>query len=98
MNNQQCKIRPEVINIGSDNPLFYSDCTKVNKCSGSCNNINNPYGNLCVPNVVKNINVKVINLVPRINETRHIEQHKTCKCKCKLDVRLCNNKQRWNND
>ena len=60
MNNQQCKIRPEVINIGSDNPLFYSDCTKVNKCSGSCNNINNPYANLCVPNVVKNINVKVL--------------------------------------
>ena len=28
---------------------------------------------LCVPDVVKNINVKVFNLMPRTNETRHIE-------------------------
>ena len=34
----------------------------------------------------------------RTNETRHIEWHKTCKCECKLDVIVCNNKQRWNED
>ena len=36
----------------------------------------------------------------RTNETRHIEWHKTCKCKykCKLDASVCNNKQRWNED
>ena len=34
----------------------------------------------------------------RTNETRHIEWHKTCKCKCKLDASVCNNKQRWNDD
>ena len=34
----------------------------------------------------------------RTNETRHIEQHKTCKCKCRLDASICNNNQRWNND
>ena len=34
----------------------------------------------------------------RTNETRHIEQHETCKCKCRLDARVCNNKQRWNDD
>ena len=32
----------------------------------------------------------------RTNETRHIEWHKTCKCKCRLDGSACNNKQRWN--
>ena len=32
----------------------------------------------------------------RTNETRHIEWHKTCKCKCRLDAIVCNNKQRWN--
>ena len=32
----------------------------------------------------------------RTNETRHIEWHKTCKCKCRLDASVCNNKQRWN--
>ena len=24
--------------------------------------------------------------------------HKTCKCKCRLDASVCNNKQRWNED
>ena len=26
----------------------------------------------------------------RTNETRHIEWHKTCKCKCRLDANVCN--------
>ena len=43
-------------------------------------------------------NVKVFNLLSRTNETRHIEWYETCKCKCKLDASICNNKQRWNND
>ena len=32
------------------------------------------------------------------NETRHIKWHKTCHCKCRLDVSVCNNKQRWAED
>ena len=53
MNNQECKIRPKILNINSDNPFFYSYSIKVNKCSGSYN-INDPYATLCVPDVVKN--------------------------------------------
>ena len=34
----------------------------------------------------------------RTNETRHIKWHETCKCKCRSDASVCNNKQRWNND
>ena len=46
----------------------------------------------------KNLNVKVFNLMSRTNETRRIRWHETCKCKCRLDASLCNNKQRWNGD
>ena len=53
---------------------------------------------MCVPDVVKNLNVKVFNLMSRTNEARHIEWHETCKCKCKLDASSCNNKQCWNDD
>ena len=98
MNNQQCKIRPQKIDVNSNEPSFYPYSVKINKCSGSCNNINDPYAKLCVPDVVKNINVKVFNLISRTNETRHIKWHETCKCKCRLDASVCNNKQRWNND
>ena len=34
----------------------------------------------------------------RSNETRHIECHEICECKCRLDASVCNNKQRWNED
>ena len=53
---------------------------------------------MCVPNVAKNLNVNVFNLMSRTNEARHIERHEMCKCKCRLDARICNNKQRWNDD
>ena len=57
MNNQECKVRPEIINVNSDEPVFYRFSIKTNKYSGSCNNINDPYAKLCVPDVVRNLNV-----------------------------------------
>ena len=59
MNNQECKTRAKTINIENNEPVFYPFSVKVNKCSRSCNNTNDPYAKLCVPDVVKNINVKV---------------------------------------
>ena len=53
MNNQECKIRPESININSNEPSFYPYSILVNKCSVSCNNINDPYAKLSVPDVFK---------------------------------------------
>ena len=43
MNNQECKIRSETINVNSNEPSFYPYSIKINKCSGSCNSINDPY-------------------------------------------------------
>ena len=42
MNNQECKGRPGIINLNSNNALFYFFSIKTSKCSGNCNNINNP--------------------------------------------------------
>ena len=78
--------------------MFFPFSIKTSKCSGSCNNINDPYAKICVPDVIKDLNVKVFNLMSRTNETRHIKWHETCKCKCRLDASVCNNKQRWNDD
>ena len=51
MNNWVCKVRPEIININSNNSIFYPFSIKTNKCSGSCNNINNPYAKICALDV-----------------------------------------------
>ena len=34
MNNQERKIRPEIINTNSNDPLFYNYSVKIDKCSG----------------------------------------------------------------
>ena len=99
MINQEYKVRPKVINVNSDEPVIYPFSVKTSKHSGSCNNINDPYAKMCVPDVVRNLNVKAFNhSMSRTNKTRHIKWHETCKCKCRLDASVCNNKQRWNND
>ena len=71
---------------------------KISKCSGSCNNANDPYANLCVPDLSKDMNLKAFNLISRTYETRYIKWHDTCQCKCRLDTSVCNNKQRRNED
>ena len=87
---QERKVRPEIVDINSNNPIFYPFSIKIKKCSGSCNNINNPYAKICVPDV------KVFHLMSKTNETRFIKWHETCKCICRLDGTICNSKQRWN--
>ena len=59
---QECRARPKIVDINSSNPIFYPFSIKVNKCNGNCNNINDPYAKMCVPDTVKNLNVKVFNL------------------------------------
>ena len=73
MNNQECEIRSEIINVNTNEPVLYPYSITINKCKGSYNTINDPYAKLCVPDIFKNINVKVFNLMLRTDETRHIE-------------------------
>ena len=93
LKNKECKIRSEIVNINSNNPMFYPFSVKINKCSGNCNNINDQYAKICVPDVIQDLNVKVFNLMSRNNETKYIKWHETCKCICRLDKIICKNKQ-----
>ena len=47
MNNQACKVRPQIVNVNEDDPLLFAYSVKTSKCSGSCNNINNPHKIVC---------------------------------------------------
>ena len=96
MTNQECKVRPQIAHVNSDDPVFHPFSIKTSKYSDSFNNINDPYAKMFVPvpDVVKNLNVKVFNLTSRTNETKHMEWHETSKCKYRLDASVCNNKQR----
>ena len=85
MKNQECKVRPKIVDINSNNPIFYPFSVKINRCIGNCNNINDPYARICVPDIVKNLNVKVFNLMSLTNATRSIKWHETCKFICRLN-------------
>ena len=56
--NQQCKVRPKIVDVSSNNPIFYPFKVKVNRCSG--NNINNPHARMCVLDNVKNLMLKYL--------------------------------------
>ena len=88
--------RPKIINTDANEPVFYPLSINVNKCSGDCNTINDPMAKLFVPDVVKDLNVKVFNMLARINETRKVVWHETCKCVCRLTSATCNDKQERN--
>ena len=98
--NRKYMLRPKILNVneGVGEALFYLYNVLVNKCSGSCNTINNPMAKLCVPDIIKGINMKVYNFFMRLNETRNVLWHESCKCVCKLNSPACNNKQIWNSD
>ena len=48
---------------------------KTSKCSGNCNNINDPYAKVCVPDVVKDL----------------CRNNDKCRCECKklIDKGVC---------
>ena len=58
--NQEWKTRPPIVNGNSNNPIFYPFRIKISKCSGNCNNINNPYAKICVPDIIKNLMLKYL--------------------------------------
>ena len=53
-NDQKCEVRSEIINISTNEPVFYRCSIKINKCKSSCNTINDSYAKICVPDKIKN--------------------------------------------
>ena len=88
--------RPKILNVneGIGEALFYLYNVLVNKCSGSCDTLDDSMSKICVPKIIKNVNMKVYNL----NETRNVLWHESCKCVCRLNSSVCNSKQIWNSD
>ena len=98
LNKHLCQARPTLVNI---NLLIFNVCSftvSVNKCGGNCNTIDDPYARVCVPKKVKNMNVKVFNLMSRVNERRFLAQRKSFECKCRLNKSICKSKQKWNHN
>ena len=68
--NQKCMPRSKILDVndGVGEALFYPYNVQVNKCSGSCNTLDNPIEK----NVIKGLNMKVYNFLTMLNETRNV--------------------------
>ena len=98
LNNQPCQDRLTFVNLHSNETIFYQSVADFIKCGGSCNIVDDPYPWVCVPNKVKTANVKVFNLMLRVNEIRSLVHHESCEYKYGLSESLTNSKQKWNYD
>ena len=98
--NQKRMPRPKILNVneGIGEALFYPYNVQVNKCSGSCDTLDNPMSKICVPKIIKNVNIKFYNFLMRLNETCNVLWRESCKCMCILNSSVCNSKQIWNSD
>ena len=83
---RECMPRPKILNVneGIGEALFYPYNALVNKCSGSCDTLDNPMSKICVPKIIKNVNMKINNFLMRLNEPRNVLWHESCKCVCRL--------------
>ena len=90
--NQKCMSRPKILDVneGVGEALFFPYSVLINKCSGSCDTLYDPLPRLCVPNIIKGVNMKVYNFLMRLNETRNVLWHKSCKWVCELNSSVCN--------
>ena len=91
LKNQERKVRKVIID---NDYMTFPHKIKVDKCVGSCNDVENPYFKVCLSDIVTNISVKVFDLTSEQNKFRNITFHDCCKCGCLFDEKNCNNKQK----
>ena len=95
LKNQECKVRKIIID---NDYMIYSYKIKADKRVESCNDKDNPYFDVRLPDSVKHISLKLFNLISQKTLFQNISFHKSCKCGCLLDKKVCNNLQKWNKD
>ena len=95
LKNQECRVRKTII---SNDYMVFPYKIETKRCIGSCDDINNPYSKVCIPDIVKKSVLKCFDLVYSKNKTKLIQFRESCKCNCLINSTVCNNKQKWNNE
>ena len=93
LKNQECKAREVIVDKKC---MTYPYSINVNRCNDSCNNVTNPYSRVCVPDITKNVTLKIFDLMTLTNKAKQVIIHESCKCIFRLDPIVCSNKQKWN--
>ena len=78
VNNQQCMARPKLIDLNPDECRYYPFIVSIDRCEGSCNTVEDPFVRAFVPNKMEDVNLKVFNMIKRINESKTLTKHVSC--------------------
>ena len=97
VNNQQCMVEQRLINLNLDEIHYYSFIISMNKCDGTCNTAEDPFGRICVLYKMKDVNMKVFNMIKGINTSKTHAKLISCECRCNFDGIKWNSRQEWNN-
>ena len=76
---------------------YYPFTVNLDRCTGSCSTRNDLSNRLCVPNKTEGLNQNAFNMITRMNKSKTLTKHISCKCKCKFDGSKCNSDQWWGN-
>ena len=77
---------------------YYLVAVNLDRCVGSFNTLNGLSDKVRVPNKTEDLNLSVFNMIIRMNQSKTLTKHTSCKCKYKFDDRKCNINQKWNNN
>lgn len=93
LKNWPCQARVTLVNINSNETIYYPFTISGNKFGRSCNTVEDRYGWICVLNKVKNMNLYKFNSMLHLNETRFSVQLELSEWKCRLNenVHIQNN-------
>ena len=82
----------------SEGLTYYPFVVNLDRCTGSCDTLNDLSNRAYVVNKTEDLTLNVFYIITRINESEILTKHISCECECKFDSRKCNSNQKWNND
>ena len=89
LNSEQCKARLALFGLNLVKLRYYLFMISLGKCNGSCNSVDDLFVKICVQNKTKSVNIKVFNMITKVNEVKSLTKHHSCDFKCKFDSRAC---------
>ena len=90
--------RPTLIELNPSDFNYYPFMTSLDKCSEQCNAFDDLSTKICVASKTRNVKVKVLNMVTRMNKAKTLVKHISCDCKCIFNSVPFNSNQKWNNE
>ena len=94
LNNEQCMTKPALTDLNTVKFNYYLLMISLDKCNRSCNNVDDLFPKICILSKRKGVNVKIFNMITRLNEAKAVVKHLSCDFKCKFDSTVCNTNQK----